>query len=141
MDRATNQLPVTKGYAYSNTNYVLAAMIAEKASGKSFTDFVHEMVIEPYGLTSAFYEASTYPEPVINGAISPLPRSSKAILSLLNETLALRWDPKSALAIASMVRLPMAPGMLLVIGSIPAFLGLIIVIPVLGHATWHLSAR
>jgi D-alanyl-D-alanine carboxypeptidase len=62
---ATNQLPVSKGYHYSNTNYVLAAMIAEKASGKSFTNLVHEWVIEPFGLTSTFYEASTYPEPVI----------------------------------------------------------------------------
>src|SRR5262249_51853287 len=33
---AANQLPVSKGYYYSNTNYVLAGMIAEKASGKSF---------------------------------------------------------------------------------------------------------
>ena len=62
---ATNQLPVSKGYHYSNTNYVLAGMIAEKASGKSFRDLVHELVIEPQGLTSTFYEASTYPEPVI----------------------------------------------------------------------------
>ena len=62
---ATNQLPVSKGYHCSNTNYVLAAMIAEKASGKSFTDLVHQLVIEPFGLTSAFYEANTYPEPVI----------------------------------------------------------------------------
>ena len=29
----------------------------------------------------------------------------------------------------------------LVIGSIPVLLGLIIVIPVLGHATWHLYRR
>jgi D-alanyl-D-alanine carboxypeptidase len=62
---ATNQLPVSKGYHYSNTNYILAAMIAEKASGKSFTDLVHQLVIEPFGLSSAFYEAGTYPEPVI----------------------------------------------------------------------------
>jgi D-alanyl-D-alanine carboxypeptidase len=62
---ATNQLPVSKGYHYSNTNYILAGMIAEKATGKSFRDLVHEMVIEPHGLTSTFYEASTYPEPVI----------------------------------------------------------------------------
>jgi D-alanyl-D-alanine carboxypeptidase len=61
----TNQLPVTKGYHYSNTNYILAAMIAEKASGKSFTDLVHEWVLEPYGLYSTFYDANTYPEPVI----------------------------------------------------------------------------
>ena len=29
----------------------------------------------------------------------------------------------------------------LVIGSIPFFLGLIVVLPVLGHATWHLYRR
>jgi uncharacterized membrane protein len=29
----------------------------------------------------------------------------------------------------------------LVLGSIPAFLGLIIVMPVLGHATWHLYRK
>jgi len=29
----------------------------------------------------------------------------------------------------------------LVIGMIPAFLGLIIVMPVLGHATWHLYRK
>jgi D-alanyl-D-alanine carboxypeptidase len=62
---STSQLPVSKGYYYSNTNYVLAAMIAEKASGKSFGNLVHELVIEPHGLTSTFYEASTYPESVI----------------------------------------------------------------------------
>ena len=62
---ATNQLPVSKGYFYSNTNYALAGMIAEKASGKSFRDLVHELVIEPHGLDSTFYEASTYPESVI----------------------------------------------------------------------------
>ena len=62
---ATSQLPVSKGYHYSNTNYVLAGVIAEKATGKSYRDLVHEMVIEPRGLTSTFYEASTYPEPVI----------------------------------------------------------------------------
>jgi uncharacterized membrane protein len=30
---------------------------------------------------------------------------------------------------------------LLVIGSLPAFLGLAVVVPVLGHATWHLYRR
>jgi D-alanyl-D-alanine carboxypeptidase len=62
---ATNKLPVSEGYHYSNTNYILAAMIAEKATGKSFRDLVHELVIEPQGLTSTFYEASTYPEAVV----------------------------------------------------------------------------
>ena len=29
----------------------------------------------------------------------------------------------------------------LVLGSLPLFLGLIIVVPVLGHATWHLYRK
>jgi D-alanyl-D-alanine carboxypeptidase len=62
---ATNKLPVKEGYFYSNTNYILAGMIAEKATGKSYRDLVHELVIEPHGLYSTFYEAGTYPEPVI----------------------------------------------------------------------------
>jgi len=61
----TNGLPVTKGYHYSNTNYILAGMIAAKAGGKSYRDLVHELVIEPIGLHSTFYESGTYPEPVI----------------------------------------------------------------------------
>lgn len=62
---ATNQLPSTKGWFYSNTNYILAGMIAEKAAGKSFRDLVHELVIWPHGLYSTFYESSSYPESVI----------------------------------------------------------------------------
>ena len=62
---ATNKLPVSEGYDYSNTNYILAGMIAEKATGKSYRDLVHELVIEPHGLYSTFYEASIYPESVI----------------------------------------------------------------------------
>jgi len=54
----TNKLPPNKGYYYCNTNYNLAGMIAEKASGKNFRDLVHEMVIEPYGLDSTFYGAT-----------------------------------------------------------------------------------
>jgi D-alanyl-D-alanine carboxypeptidase len=62
---ATNKLPVKEGYFYSNTNYILAGMIAEKATGKSYRDLVHELVIEQHGLYSTFYEAGTYPLSVI----------------------------------------------------------------------------
>jgi D-alanyl-D-alanine carboxypeptidase len=61
----SNDLPMTTGYNYSNTNYILAGMIAEKAGGKSFRDLVHEHVIEPFGLHSTFYESGTYPEAVV----------------------------------------------------------------------------
>ena len=62
---ATNELPVTTGYHYSNTNYILAAMIAENASDKSFRDLVHDMVIEPHGLYSTYYEASRLPDEAV----------------------------------------------------------------------------
>jgi len=29
----------------------------------------------------------------------------------------------------------------LVVGSLPCFVGLVVVLPVLGHATWHLYRR
>jgi D-alanyl-D-alanine carboxypeptidase len=61
----SNDLPVTVGYHYSNTNYILAGMIAAKAGGKSFRDLVHELVIKPQGLYSTFFETGTYPETVV----------------------------------------------------------------------------
>jgi D-alanyl-D-alanine carboxypeptidase len=62
---SSNKLPVTTGYHYSNTNYILASMIAEKATGRTFQELVHELVIEPLGLHSTFYESGTYPEAVV----------------------------------------------------------------------------
>ena len=63
---ATNKLPVSEGYFYSNTNYILAGMIAEKATGKSYRDLVHELVIRPHGLHATFYESGTYPHSVVS---------------------------------------------------------------------------
>jgi D-alanyl-D-alanine carboxypeptidase len=62
----TNDLPVNTGYYYSNTNYILAGMIAAKAAGESYRDLVHEMVIAALGLDSTFYESGTYPPAVID---------------------------------------------------------------------------
>ena len=38
-----NELPVPRGYYYSNTNYILAGMIAERAAGASFGDLVRQL--------------------------------------------------------------------------------------------------
>jgi len=62
---ATNKLPSTTGYHYSNTNYILAGMIAAKAAGKPYRDLVHELLIKPLGLNSTFYEDGPYPAEVI----------------------------------------------------------------------------
>ncbi len=62
---ATNKLPSTTGYHYSNTNYILAGMIAAKAAGKPYRDLVHELLIKPLGLNSTFYEDGPYPAEVV----------------------------------------------------------------------------
>jgi D-alanyl-D-alanine carboxypeptidase len=62
----TNDLPVTHGYHYSNTNYILAGMIAAKAGGKPYADLVRELILEPQGLHSTFYSPGPYPPEVID---------------------------------------------------------------------------
>ncbi len=59
-----DDLPATTGYHYSNTNYVLAGMIAAKVTGRSYRDLVHEEVIAAFGLDSTFYENGAYPAAV-----------------------------------------------------------------------------
>ncbi|MGA8491061.1 MAG: serine hydrolase domain-containing protein [Terriglobales bacterium] len=43
--------PGTK-WQYSNTNYVIAGVIVEKASGKSMLDFLHQHIFDPLGMKS-----------------------------------------------------------------------------------------
>ncbi|MGH8061960.1 MAG: serine hydrolase domain-containing protein [Pseudoxanthomonas sp.] len=38
------------GYRYSNSGYALLALIVERASGKSFQDFLHERIFLPLGM-------------------------------------------------------------------------------------------
>jgi D-alanyl-D-alanine carboxypeptidase len=61
----TNDLPVSTGYHYSNTNYILAGMIAAKITGRSYRDLVHERLLAAFGLDSTFYESGSYPAAVI----------------------------------------------------------------------------
>jgi D-alanyl-D-alanine carboxypeptidase len=60
----SGDLPASSGYHYSNTNYILAGMVAAKAAGQPYRDLVHRMVIEAFGLHSTFYENGTYPDAV-----------------------------------------------------------------------------
>jgi D-alanyl-D-alanine carboxypeptidase len=59
-----DNLSQNSGYHYSNTNYILAGMVAAKAAGQSYRDLVHEMIIKAFGLRDTFYESGTYPDAV-----------------------------------------------------------------------------
>ncbi|MGW7428683.1 serine hydrolase domain-containing protein [Streptomyces sp. NPDC054861] len=43
--------PAGHGWAYSNTNYVLAGMIIEKLTGRTWDREVHDRILRPLGLT------------------------------------------------------------------------------------------
>ncbi|MFG1682624.1 serine hydrolase domain-containing protein [Nonomuraea sp. NPDC049269] len=42
------------GFAYSNTNYFLAAMIVEKATGRTYAEELSRLILRPLGLTGTY---------------------------------------------------------------------------------------
>ncbi|MBX2846432.1 MAG: beta-lactamase family protein [Saprospiraceae bacterium] len=66
--KATNSVGQT--YAYSNTNFLLLAMILERASGLSFEEVYRQEVFAPLGLTTAYYnERNPLPVGVVKGYV------------------------------------------------------------------------
>ena len=64
-----------------------------------------------------------------------LDRDTGAVPALLTSIRAVAANPVTMAAWGLIV------AALLVLGSLPAFIGLAIVMPVLGHATWHLYRK
>ncbi len=54
----------TTGYSYSNTNYILAEMIVERASGDGYTAELERRIFAPLGLHDTYYAAYSYPASV-----------------------------------------------------------------------------
>ncbi len=55
----------TTGYAYSNTNYILAEMIVERATGRSYSSELDRRFLRAgLGLDHTYYAAYEYPESV-----------------------------------------------------------------------------
>jgi D-alanyl-D-alanine carboxypeptidase len=52
----------TSGYDYSNTNYILAGMVIEKATGQTVQETFEERLFGPrYGMADTHYRAGVYP--------------------------------------------------------------------------------
>jgi D-alanyl-D-alanine carboxypeptidase len=60
----------THGWNYSNTNYMLAGMIIERASGHSYGDEIKRRFFVPLGLTNTFYSPNVYPKSVTDRMVS-----------------------------------------------------------------------
>ncbi|MFE9538173.1 serine hydrolase domain-containing protein [Streptomyces sp. NPDC006691] len=53
------------GWAYSNTNYVLAGMIIERATGRALAEEITERISRPFGLTGTYLPHGS--DPTIHG--------------------------------------------------------------------------
>jgi CubicO group peptidase (beta-lactamase class C family) len=53
-------------WEYSNTNYILLALVVEKVSGKSFPQFIRENIFVPAGMTRSFVSISNIPKTLTN---------------------------------------------------------------------------
>ncbi len=87
------------GYGYSNTNYVLAGMIIESATGQSVSTIIRDSILTPLQLDSTFYDGQetvlgTIAHPWQNGvdginisrtALNTLGRSSGSMYSTAGE--------------------------------------------------------
>jgi D-alanyl-D-alanine carboxypeptidase len=85
-------------WAYSNTNYLLAGMIIEKATGHSWEREVHERIIEPLGLAHTLTPGTSayVPEPTAT-AYSQLPGREDGQQELTDTTLAVGPGPDGAI--------------------------------------------
>lgn len=80
--------PPGERFDYSNTGWVIAAMLIEQASGMSYADFLSSEVIEPLGLTdtfvgasgvwprermaSGYFRSARFPDPIDTGTAVPM---------------------------------------------------------------------
>jgi D-alanyl-D-alanine carboxypeptidase len=74
-------LPLLQGWHYTNTAYILAQMIIERASGDTFAEQLRKRIIAPLGLRSTFY----CPEGCPRAVIARLPSSYFFLSSMLPE--------------------------------------------------------
>ncbi|WP_296711360.1 serine hydrolase domain-containing protein [Rhodoblastus sp.] len=57
------------GWTYSNTNYLLAQMIVEKAGGRPYAEVVRDLA-EQLGLKNTYYEQNLYPAAITDRMVS-----------------------------------------------------------------------
>ena len=120
----------------------VAAFGYEGVSG--LLDFVTRVLTTPQGWWLIVVGCGTGFLFALAALCASAPPRSHLLCSTAMPALWTRWSPRCASSPKNPV--PMAAwglivAVLLALGTIPAFLGLTVVIPLLGHATWHLYRK
>jgi D-alanyl-D-alanine carboxypeptidase len=108
VDPANGQhFPTPSGWFYSNTNYILAGLIIEAASGMNYEQALTTMILEPLGLHDTFYADGPHPGPAAAGPV--LARVPRALF-LLQDCLDYQPQPCSVSTVAPLVGKDMRTG-------------------------------
>jgi D-alanyl-D-alanine carboxypeptidase len=95
-----NHFPPGKGWFYSNTNYILAGLIIEAASGMNYEQALTTMILEPLGLHDTYYADGALPGPAAAGPVmSRVPRA----LYMLQDCLMYQPEPCTVSTLAPLI--------------------------------------
>ena len=95
-----HSFPPATGWFYSNTNFILAGLIIEAASGLSYEQALTTMILEPLGLKDTFYPDGPHPGPAALGSqIARVPRA----LYMLQDCLDYQPKPCSVSTLAPLI--------------------------------------
>jgi D-alanyl-D-alanine carboxypeptidase len=99
--------PPASGWFYSNTNYILAGLIIEAASGMNYEQALTTMILEPLGLNDTFYANGPHPGPAAAGPqLARVPRA----LFLLQDCLDYQPQPCRVSTVAPLIGKDMRTG-------------------------------
>ena len=92
--------PPSTGWFYSNTNYILAGLIIEAASGMNYEQALTTMILEPLGLHDTYYADGAHPGPAAAGPVmSRVPRA----LYMLQDCLMYQPEPCTVSTLAPLI--------------------------------------
>jgi D-alanyl-D-alanine carboxypeptidase len=92
--------PPATGWFYSNTNYILAGLIIEAASGMTYEQALTTMILEPLGLHDTYYANGPHPGPASTGPVmSRVPRA----LYMLQDCLMYQPEPCKVSTLAPLI--------------------------------------
>ena len=95
-----SHFPPATGWFYSNTNYILAGLVIEAASGMNYEQALTTMILEPLGLHDTFYADGSHPGPAAAGPVmSRVPRA----LYLLQDCLGYQPEPCTVSTLAPLI--------------------------------------